>query len=148
MHAESFHRDDPDSRSGAALAMFAEVAAATGTPGPAALLYEMLLPFRERLITVVLGLTCLGAADRYLGMLATLLERFDDAAAHFDRAVSVEERIHGHALVPRTLYWEARLMQARGASGSARALAGRVVEETERLGMSRLQLEAAALLGD
>jgi hypothetical protein len=78
-------------------------------------------------------------------MLATLLGRFDDAAAHFERAVSLEERIHGDALVPRTLYWEARLMQARGAPGSARALAGRVVDETARLGMSRLQLEAAAL---
>jgi hypothetical protein len=145
LHAEAFHRDEPDARSGAALAMFAEVAAATDATEPAAVLYELLLPFRDRLLTVVLGLACIGAADRYLGMLATTLDRADDAAQHFERALALERSVDGRALLPRTHYWQARALVARGDHIDGRFLAAQVVADASALGMARLEAQAAAL---
>jgi len=95
---------------------------------------------------VVLGLACVGAADRHLGMLATTLSRFDDAARHFVQARALEERIGGRALLPRTAYWEARLARARGDDNHARALLSGVLDDTERLGMRNLHAQAADLL--
>ena len=140
-----FRRDDPEGTSGAALAMLAEVAATAGAVSPAATLYELLSPFAGRLLSMVLGLACLGAADRYLGMLSTVLGRWDAADAHFVRAVALEERIHGDALLPRTRSWHARLMLERGDAAAGRALLTRVVAETSTLGMRHLSAQAEAL---
>ena len=100
---------------------------------------------RGRLLVTVIGLACLGAADRYQGMLSTTLERWDAAEAHFERALDLEQRIRGRALVPRTRYWQARFLQARGGPGddrSARAILRGVVQDTRELGMRRLGEQA------
>ena len=110
-----FDRRGTESRSGAALAMLVEVAASRGTPRHAAELYELLEPFGGRLLAVILGLACIGSADRYLGMLCTMLERWDDAARHFDRATALETTVRGHALLPRTQYSAGLVAPARGA---------------------------------
>jgi len=152
--AEDFRRDEIGSGWGSGLAMLAEVAATGPARAHAAALYELLSPFRSRLLAVVLGIACLGAADRYLGMLSTMLERWDEAEAHFDQALILEERSRGRALLPRTRYWQARLLLARdrpGDSTSARTLLASVLDETSRLGMRRLQAQAEELrmrLGD
>ena len=58
----------------------------------AELLSELLEPFAGRLlVTVDRPGNCLGAADRYQGMLSTTLERWDDAEAHFERALDLEQ---------------------------------------------------------
>jgi hypothetical protein len=125
--------------------MLTEVAAVGGAVSPAATLYELLSPFAGRLLSMVLGLACLGAADRYLGMLSTLLGRWDEADAHFVRAVALEERILGDALLPRTRFWHARLLLQRGDAAAGRALLTRVVSETSTLGMRQLNAQAEAL---
>jgi hypothetical protein len=146
--AEDFQRGPGESTSGAGLGILAEVTAREGTPETARVLYELLAPFEGRLLTVVLGLVCVGAADRYLGMLCTVLERWDEADAHFERAIELEERARGHALVPRTKYWWAHSRLHRGRDGervAARTLLTEVVAETERLGMHHLHEQAAGL---
>jgi hypothetical protein len=82
-------------------------------------------------------------------MLSTVLGNWDDAERHFERALELEERMRGRALVPRTRYWQARLLFARGGSGddrAGRALLGGVVSDTRELGMRRLREQAEQLL--
>lgn len=129
---------------GSALGMLADVAAALGTPAPATTLYDALAPFAGQLLATVLGLACLGAADRYLGMLATVLERWDAADAHFASAVGLETRARGFALLPRTRYWQARSLQERGGERAADALLARVVDDASALGLHALRADAEA----
>ena len=146
--AEDFQRGPGESTSGAGLGILAEVAAHGGAPETAQALYELLAPFEGRLLTVVLGLVCVGAADRYLGMLCTVLERWDEADAHFGRAIELEERARGHALLPRTRYWWAHSLLARGGDAeraTAESLLAQVIDETDRLGMHHLHAQAVAL---
>ena len=146
--AEGFRQREKESGWGAALAMLAEVAATGGALPHAATLYDLLSPYGGRLLTLVLGLACVGAADRYLGMLSTVLERWDEADAHFERALAIEQHARGRALLPRTKYWQARSFRARGSEGDERtadALLASVVEDASRLGMHGLRAQAEAL---
>ena len=147
--AADFHRGGNESAWPAGLALLSEVAVDGGDAAHAAVLYELLSPFADRLLAALVGLACLGAADRYLGMLCTVLRRWDAAEQHFDRAVALEERIRGPALLVRTRYWQACFLRARGGPGddrAARALFGSVSDETARLGMARLGAQAAEAL--
>jgi class 3 adenylate cyclase len=147
--AEDLRRSGTETAGRAVLALLAEVAAAGEAKSHAALLYKLLDPFAGRLLATVIGLACLGAADRYQGMLSTTLERWDAAETHFERALDLELRIRGHALVPRTRYWQARFLRARAGPGddrTARAILGGVVEDTRGLGMRRLCEQAEQLL--
>jgi tetratricopeptide (TPR) repeat protein len=146
--ANGFHSGESEGARGPALGMLAEVAASGGDAEHATSIHDLLTPFAGRLLVDPLGLPCVGAADRYLGMLCTLLERWDKAEAHFERALALEERIRGYALVPRTRYWQARLLQARqrpGDDARARAICERVVAETTQLGMQGLRAQADEL---
>ena len=146
--ADNFFRVEGERRRGAALGVLAEVAAATGAREHAAVLYELLSPHAGRLLSVLLGLACIGGADRYLGMLSTLLERWDQAEAHFERSRAVEQRVRGRALLPRTRYWEARFLVARNRSGdndAAHVLLDDVATETAHLAMHRLHAQAIEL---
>jgi class 3 adenylate cyclase len=147
--AQDLRRSGTETAGRAVLALLAEVAAAGEAKSHAALLYKLLDPFAGRLLATVIGLACLGAADRYQGMLSTTLERWDAAETHFERALDLELRVRGHALVPRTQYWQARFLRARAGPGddlTARAILGGVVEDTRRLGMRRLCEQAEQLL--
>ncbi len=149
LSAQDLRRAKSESAWGAVLALLSEVAASGEADPHAALLYELLEPFAGRLLAAVIGLACLGAADRYLAMLSTTLGRWDDAEAHFERAVDLEQRARGRALVPRTRYWQARFLRARGHPGddqAARGLLAGVVQDTRELGMRRLCEEAEELL--
>lgn len=147
--ADDLRRGETESAWGAVLALLAEVAASGESKAQAAVLYELLNPFAGRLLTAVIGLACLGAAERYQGMLSTTLERWDDAETHFERALHLEQGIRGHALVPRTRYWQAQFLRARarpGDDGTARAILSEVVKDTRELGMRRLREQAEQLL--
>jgi class 3 adenylate cyclase/tetratricopeptide (TPR) repeat protein len=142
--------DNEESSRGAVLGVFAEVAATTGpdAAAPAEALLDRLTPYSGRLLCVVLGLGCLGAADRHLAMLHTVLGHYDAAEAYFEQAVTLERRVGGRVLVPRTRYWHARWHLARAREGddeAARRLLARVASETWELGMARLHAQAVAL---
>jgi hypothetical protein len=81
-------------------------------------------------------------------MITTVLGRWDEAAAHFERALEIEERARGHALLSRTRYWQARFLRARGQADDVRAAArilATVIADTSRLGMLGLRAQAEAL---
>ena len=79
-----------------ALGQYAECAADLGRRDAAPLLYEMLLPYASRFAFV--GPADGGAVARYVGRLATLLGRYDDAETHLRDALALHER-------PQAPYW-------------------------------------------
>ncbi len=76
-----------------AIADLVVVAAATDNRAAAAPLYEVLLPYRGRLVVLGGANTVNGPASHYLGLLAMLLQMRDDAIQHFKEAIELEESI-------------------------------------------------------
>jgi tetratricopeptide (TPR) repeat protein len=103
----------------ASIALSSEVCAALGDRDRASLLYGLLRPHADHLIVVAVGSVCLGAADRYLGMLATTLERWTDAEAHFRVALTLEHRLGSRPLLARTRLAYAGMLRGRNAAGDA-----------------------------
>ncbi len=131
------------------LAVLTEAAAMAGDATHAEYLAQQLAPFEGRVLSFPTGLAALGATDRYLGMLAALLARWDEANERFARALELERHARGWALVPRTQYWHAWCLRRRGMPGDAAAARGILVDAADvssQLGMKRLHAQAAALL--
>ncbi|WBB69319.1 ATP-binding protein [Micromonospora sp. WMMD812] len=96
-----------------ALADLAVVASRTGTPAVAQALYDVLLPYRGRLVVWGGANTITGPVDDYLGRLAVRLDRGEQAVSHLDDAVRLEERAG-------TLPWLAYTLAARADALTAR----------------------------
>jgi hypothetical protein len=149
LESDDFHRRATEGAWVAVLAILSEVAATSGSRANAQVLRDLLTPFAGRLVSAQLGLACLGAGDRYLGMLSTVLERWDAAEAEFERAAALEASMGGRPLLARTGYWRARFLRARNGprdSAAANAMLHDVVDETSSLGMRRLCAQAEDLL--
>ena len=145
---EKLRHDEHEAARGAALALLAEVAASVGAREHTEVLAELLVPYSGRLIMAMIGLACLGAADRYRGMLSTALGCWDDAEAQLDQAVALEQRAGGTALAVRTRSWQAQLLLARGQPGdhdAANAMLDRVEQDARGLGMRGLAAQAEQL---
>jgi hypothetical protein len=128
------------------VAHLAEAAAALGADAASAALYEAMLPYANQ---VVAGMTvcCLGSVDRHLGMLAGVLKRWDEAAAHFDRALAIDAALRAPPLLARTQYWYAHLLTTCPGGDQARAveLAGAARSTTAALGMATLTAQIGEL---
>ena len=68
-----------------ALAYLTDAAAALGDEAVAALVYPELAPLAGENVMVGHLVSCYGAADRYLGMLAATLGEWERAEEHFER---------------------------------------------------------------
>ena len=68
------------------LAYLADAAAALGDEDVAALVYPELEPLAGANVMIGHLVSCYGAADRYLGMLAAVLGEWDRAEGHFEDA--------------------------------------------------------------
>ena len=125
----------------AALAVLADVAALLNDTDRAATLFELMEAYSGQLVVVATGSFCSGAADRYLGMMASLDRgRAVEAEAHFRAALVLETKIGAVPLAARTRYWYARLLATGNESDRQRAdsLLGEAHEVATRLGMSAL----------
>ena len=115
--------------------LLAEVCERLGEPGPAPRLYEALRPYGDYVVITHPEIN-LGSADRYLGLLASVMGRADDAVAHFERAVAANQRMGFHPWLARTQADLARTLLARGST-----------EDVERAGeLSRAALETFGAL--
>ena len=94
---------------------FAEAAIRIEHVEAAAVLYERLLPFANQV--AFLGTTCEGPIAHYLGGMATVLGRFDEAHQHFDEALLFAHSADSPYFQARTAI-EAGLLAYR--SGDAR----------------------------
>ena len=75
-------------------------------------LYELLTPFSGQL--AISGAGVYGSIDWALGALATTLERYEQATAHFAAAAEIEERLGAPLFLARTRAGWARALIARG----------------------------------
>jgi DNA-binding SARP family transcriptional activator len=84
-----------------AVAFSAETAALLGDTDAAASLYALILPVSD--LHVVLGWALYdGSMARRLALLAATLGRWDEAEAHYHRAVEAERRLGAHAALAQT----------------------------------------------
>jgi hypothetical protein len=131
------------------LAYRSEVAVALGGAARSRRLYAAVRPYTGQLVIGGMGEGCLGAVDRYLGMLAAGAGDWDDAAAHFEAALHLETGVHSPPLVARTQSWYGRMLVARGHAGDveqAKGLLTASLATAEALGMAGLSEEVRRAL--
>ena len=129
------------------ICLLAETCAILGDTGPVARLYELLLPYGS-LNAVAVPELALGSTSRPLGILATLLGLFDDAARHFEEALRMNARMRARPWVAHTQEDHARMLLRRNAQGDrerAEKLLSRAQTTYHELGMQGDATKAAAL---
>jgi class 3 adenylate cyclase len=131
----------------AALCFLAETCAATAAVDLAPPLRAELEPYVGTLPSLNFTTTVVGAVDRYLGMLADIMGDHDEASAHFDAALALEETLRAPPLIARTQHWYGRSLAGRSAARATELLAASFTG-AEKLGMVKLAADSRALLDD
>jgi DNA-binding CsgD family transcriptional regulator/tetratricopeptide (TPR) repeat protein len=132
----------------ATLAYLTDACTALGDEAMAAIVYPQLEPLAGANVMIGHLVSCYGAADRYLGMLAATLGEAERAQEHFERALELNRRMEMPTWVAHTAYQYARFLRMRGGgSGRARAqaLAGEAAALAERIGLRELLARIRAL---
>jgi tetratricopeptide (TPR) repeat protein len=114
----------------------------------ASVIVELLRPFVHQVAGG--GYTLwVGSVAHYLGMLATTIDRFDEADAHFTAAAATNERIGAPAWLARTrLEWARMLLGRRQAADAERAreLLRQALTTARELGLGNVERHVVALL--
>ena len=122
--------------------LLAETACALEDTERAQELYDLLAPYGDRFVLVIFAANW-GSAHRQLGMLAALLERFDDAERHFRAALAANERLGALLMTAETQVQYGAMLARRGGRGDSErarelgALAERVAAPRELEGLRR-----------
>ena len=124
--------------------LLSEIAYALATPGPAATLYELMLPYRDRYIVTSRVLSFLGSVEHSLGTLSITTGDLDRADAHLAQARANHVGLGAPLLVARTDLAIAALHEARGDSARAAELRARLHAEGIANGWLDLATDAAA----
>jgi len=123
----------------ASLTYLADACAAVGDDDIAAMVYPELAPRRGDNVVIGHGVACYGAADRYLGLLASTLGEHDLAVEHFEQALAVNRRMGATTWVAHTLYDYSRALRIRAdGDDRASALLSEAATLAERVGMPTL----------
>jgi tetratricopeptide (TPR) repeat protein len=125
----------------------ADVCTFLGDRARADTLYRILLPFAGRNVVVSNGVACYGALSRYLGALAATLERWDDAARHFEDALAMNTRMDARPWLAHTQEQYASMLLARAQTDDrdkAAALLDAALTTARELGMHALEERVAA----
>ena len=126
------------------LTYLAETCRALEAVDDAEILYELLLPYKDLAVVVGNASVCLGATARYLGQLATLVSRMDEAEDHFQRAIELESRMSSPVWLAHSQYWYSQMLLKRGRSGdieNANELLDSSAATASRLGLHGLRLQ-------
>ena len=118
-----------------------------GDRDAAARVYELLRPYERRYSQAPVE-AVFGAVARALGVLATVLRRFDDAERHFDVAMDLERRMGGRPWLAHARHGLAEMLVARGSQsdvGRAQALLAEAIATYRDLGMESWAARAATL---
>jgi class 3 adenylate cyclase len=114
----------------------------------AARIYTLLLPFADRCIFVGWFEVNYGSVARYLGMLATLLERYDEAQLHFESAIAMHANMRARPLLAHTQYRYGEMICRRANAGDrdrAIELVQTALATADLLGMKALAGRARTL---
>jgi DNA-binding SARP family transcriptional activator/tetratricopeptide (TPR) repeat protein len=76
-------------------------------------LYELLEPYRDVNVVIGLAVACLGSTAQVLGRLAATMDRRDEAAEHFERALAANRRLKALVFLAHTQLDYARLLGPR-----------------------------------
>jgi tetratricopeptide (TPR) repeat protein len=98
--------------------LLAETASAVGDAGAASVLYELLLPYGDR-VAVAYPEIGTGSVARYLGILAATMSRWDDAVRHFEDAIAMNARIGARPWLAHSQHRLAAALLAQGGPGAA-----------------------------
>ena len=112
-------------------------------------LYDLLLPYAHRVVVPDRAWACRGAVCHYLGGLAVLMGRRDDAARHFEHACELHACLRARPLLARSQYAYAGMLLDRGGTGDAATavdLAARSLRSAQALGLGKLALDVRPLL--
>lgn len=107
----------------------------------APLLYQLMLPFRDRFAVDAIGAACYGSLSRGLGGLAAVMGRRHEAEEHYAAALRAHRGCGAAALVAETLRDYGAALQSFGDAGDAAAL----LEEAHAI-YSELGLDGRAAL--
>lgn len=102
-----------------AMAQLSEVCVALDDRARAAQLYDLLAPHAPRNALIAEAVAYLGPVSYYLGLLATLLGRWDDAAAHLEDARQMTTRLGATLHLAYIQDAVTSLQRARGATSLA-----------------------------
>ncbi|HKP63436.1 MAG TPA: AAA family ATPase [Polyangiales bacterium] len=118
-----------------AMFLLAEACGELGDARHAEELYPLLLPHEHLMVSPFLGTIWQGSVAHALGMLSVAAARWEQAARHFERALSTARRVGSPPLIAISLHRYAQVLRrgrngvrARGAEllGEARAIAERI----------------------
>jgi DNA-binding SARP family transcriptional activator len=126
------------------IALLADPCAALAHERGAAELYPLLAPF-ERLYAVAPIEGTFGAAARGLGLLATVLGRYDDAQRHFETAIEIERRMGGRPWLAHAHHDLAATFLARGDRERAEGQRDAALALYRELGMETWAARASAV---
>ena len=132
----------------ATLAHLSVASIATRSLGHAEILYSLLSPY-PHFFAADLSMHCDGSVSHFLGTLARLLGRTQEAAKHLEDALDRNERAGFAPRAAHSAYELAHTLTATGGTSDvtrARELLLRVVESTHRMGMAPLSKKAEELL--
>jgi tetratricopeptide (TPR) repeat protein len=108
----------------------------------AALLYDLLYPYRHQNVVIGLGAACLGSCCRYLGRLARTAGYSREAAALFERALQANAHLGAVVELAHTQLDYAELI---GSGARAQGLVDSAAQTGAQLRLARVARRAAAV---
>ncbi|MCZ4316186.1 AAA family ATPase [Comamonadaceae bacterium G21597-S1] len=115
----------------------------------AATLYPLLAEHAGSNLMPDFGGPCLGSADRLLGNLAAVQQQWEQAQAHFEAALEMDQHTGARVWLAHSRYDYARMLHRRGHEGDAaraRELLEPALADSTALGMQALTPRIAALV--
>jgi DNA-binding SARP family transcriptional activator len=131
------------------MSLLAEASASLGDTERASVIYRLLSPYSDR-IAFSYAQISLGSVSRYLGILAAVAERREDAERHFEAAREMNRRIGARSWLAHTQVDYARMLSARAQPRDvqrAAELARGALDGYRDLGMEGYAAETARLEG-
>lgn len=117
------------------MAYRAEIVTAVGDADRARRRYQELCPYAGQVVLSGVASTCVGAVDRYLGMLASAMGQCDLAEDHYQAALTLEAGLGSAPTSARTNHWYGKMLLGRRGPrdlGAAKDLLASCVEVSER----------------
>ncbi len=131
----------------ALMVLLSETCVFLGDTQRAELLYRLMTPFAERNALLDIHV-CYGPMEMYLGSLAALMSRWNEAERHFRNAMASNQRMGSHLWLARTkLYYASMLLRRDTGDDRSRALEQLqgAIEIASAQGMEAIKQKALAL---
>jgi len=114
-------------------------------------LYDLLLPYADHTLVVGNAIACLGATSRFLGQLATVCNRWEEAEQHFRHAIELNKRLNARPWLAHSQFQYARMLRKRGQAQDIE-MAGTLLDEActaaDALAMGALTSKIRAMMSD